>query len=197
MLLRNIVPQHQELVHGRWRNRKYLGEELARKIIGLIGCGAIGQRVAKKLASFQVLKIFGFDPFLDAEKLKSFGIIKVDLDTLLKESDIISLHLPLLPETKHLISAKELARMKPTSFLINTSRGGIINENDLILALKKHTLRGAALDVFENEPDIKQEFLSLQNCIITPHIGAFTKEAHEAMSVVVIEQFLKYLKKIT
>jgi len=194
MVLRNFPLQVNLLLSGKWRNLREKGFEIKDKVIGLIGCGAIGKLIAKKLKSFEVKKILGYDPYLDEKILKSYGIKKTDFLSLLKNSDIVSLHLPLTEETKNLIGKKELKMMKKNSYLINTSRGGIINESDLIWALKNNIIKGAALDVFEGEPKIKKEFLSLKNVILTPHIAALTEEADEVMSVEPVKKFLDMIK---
>lgn len=183
MMMRNILPQMNRLKKGEWRDKLYMGEEIKGKTIGIVGCGHIGRLVAKKLLSFKVRKILGFDPFLNEDQLKKYRIRKVSLNVLTKNSDIITLHLPLTTETKNLISYKEISMMKKSAYLINTSRGGIINEKDLIMALEEKKIKGAALDVFENEPKLKKELLNFENLIVTPHIAGYTKEADKEMSI--------------
>ena len=195
MLCRKLDQQINSLKKGRWRQRKFLGEEIRNKAIGLIGCGASGRLLAEKLQSFGVKKIIGYDPFLSREALEKLGIRKVSLFYLLRNSDFISLHLPLLPETRNLIAKKEFSLMKKKAFIINTSRGEIVNEDDLIKALKNGEISGAALDVFKNEPEINREFFSIPNVIATPHIGSFTKEADQAMSLGAVQNFLNYIHK--
>jgi D-3-phosphoglycerate dehydrogenase / 2-oxoglutarate reductase len=193
MLLRQIPYHIKQLQTHKWRDMQAAGAEIKGKTIGLVGCGAIGKLIAKKLQSFDIQDIVGYDPYLDAPTLEQFHIKKVELDNLLKKSDIVSLHLPLTPETKHLITLEKLKIMKPTSFIINTSRGGIIHEQDLIKALQTHIIKGAALDVFENEPDINKTLLTCDNLIATPHIAALTQEADVEMSVQAVKHFLKVL----
>lgn len=191
MMSRKMMHQIESLKKGNWRDMNEKGEELQGKTIGIIGCGAVGQLVSKKLQNFDVHEILGYDPFLSAEVLEKHGIKKVELDDIIKSADYITLHLPLLPETKNLISEKQFSLMKQGSYLINTSRGGIVNEQDLIEALRNNTLAGAALDVFETEPEVKQELLQTPHLIATPHIGALTEEADEAMSVEAVKNFLE------
>lgn len=191
LLLREIPAQINHLKKGEWRSKKNLGTELVNKTIGLIGAGAIGQLVAKKIQNFSVKEIIAYDPFLTEKDLKEKNIHKCSLNDVLSKSDIISLHLPLNPETKNLINNKRLSIIKKGAYIINTSRGGIINENDLLLAIKNKLIAGAALDVFENEPDFNHEFLKLPNIILTPHIGGFSHEADQAMATQVVENFLK------
>lgn len=194
MLLRNIRQQSHRLRHGEWRGNELMGEELKNKVIGFIGCGAIAKSAVQKIQVFDVREILGYDPYLDEQTLSKFKIKKVSLDSLIKKSDILSLHLPLTKETKDLITLKEIKLMKKKSYIINTSRGGIINENDLIVALKNKIIAGAALDVFKNEPNFNPGFLSLDNVILTPHIGAYTHEADLEMSMVPVKKFLSLTK---
>lgn len=191
LLLRNFDLQKNLLKKGGWREKELIGKEITGKTIGLIGCGAIGKLVTEKLQPFQPQKILGFDPFLDRKTLASLKIRKCGFNYLLKNADLVSLHLPLTPKTKNIVSLKELRMMKKTSYLINTSRGGIINEKDLITALKEEIISGAALDVFENEPKIKKEFLTLKNLLATPHLASYTQEADEAMAVMPVKRFLE------
>jgi len=190
MLLRHARQQSHRLRHGDRRAKELMGEELKGKTIGFVGCGAIARSITEKILAFQVKEILGYDPYLDEKTLAGFKIKKVDLNFLIKNSNIISLHLPLTAETKDLITLTEFRKMKKNCYLINTSRGGIVNENDLITALKQKIIKGAALDVFENEPEIKKEFLSLENIILTPHIGAYTHEADYEMSMIPVRKFL-------
>lgn len=194
LLLRRIPVQMDLLRNNGWRSKKEIGSELRNKIIGLIGCGTIGKLTAEKLLNFGIKKILAFDPYLDEATLRERNADKCELDEVLKKSDIITLHLPLNKETHNLISKKELTLTKKGACIINTSRGGIINEEDLIEALKNGHIGGAALDVFENEPNFRKEFLTLPNVILTPHIGGFSEEGDEAMAVQVVQNFLKIYK---
>lgn len=194
MLLRNTRQQSHRLRNGQWRGKELMGEELRGKTVGFIGCGAIAKSVAYKILAFDIGKIIGFDPYLDEKTLKTYGIKKVELNNLIKNSDIISLHLPLTKETKNLITLKEIKTMKKNAYIINTSRGGIVNESDLILALQDKIIAGAALDVFENEPNLNPKLLTLNNIILTPHIGAYTYTADEEMSMVPVKNFLSLVR---
>lgn len=190
--LRNI-PIHMSLLkEEKWREKRYMGYEVKGKIIGLVGCGAIGRLITKKLQHFEVEEILGYDPYLDTETLAKSNIKKCELNELLTSGDIISLHLPLTVETKNLISQKQLSKMRRSALLINTSRGGIINEMDLIAALQNKTIYAAALDVFEHEPNIRRELLSFPNFIATPHIAGYTYEADEEMSMMPVIKFIKF-----
>lgn len=191
LLNRRITYQINLLKKGGWRNKEYIGSELTNKTIGLLGCGAVGKLVTDKLQKFGVKEILAYDPYLDKKTLKERYARKCELDEVLKKSDIISLHLPLTPETNQLINKQKLALLKKGAYLINTSRGKIINEKDLIEALSNGHLGGIAMDVFENEPNIRKEFMELPNVIATPHIGAFSNESLENSGVQAIENFLK------
>ena len=190
LMLRNIIPQNERLKKGHWRDRELIGEELAGKVIGLVGCGAVAQSLAKKLQGFDVDKIIGYDPFMSKEVLKKTGITKAELEEIIKKADIISLHVPLLPQTKHIFASKELKKMKNNAILVNTSRGGIVNEANLIQALREGEIKGAILDVFENEPEIRGEFEELKNVFITPHIAGLSRQAEKEMSVSPVKRLL-------
>lgn len=194
LLLRNFSVQNYLIKNNQWRDKEYIGKELKNKTIGIIGCGAIGRILTEKLQVFQVKNIFGYDPYLDKKTLLNYKINKTSLINLIKSSDLITLHLPLTKETKNLITKKELTQMKKSSYIINTSRGGIINEKDLIWALKNKMIKGAAIDVFENEPKINKDFLKLENIIITPHIAGYTEEADKEISLIPVKKFLEMLK---
>lgn len=191
---RNLIVQSDRLRKGQWRDMHLAGLEMRGKTIGIVGCGAIGKLVAKKLSGFEVESILGYDPFLDTNTLATFGIQKTDLEPLLKKSDYITLHLPLMKETNHMIARKQFEMMKPDTILINTSRGGIIDEIDLIDAIESKRIRGAAIDVFENEPHIRKELLAIHNLIVTPHIAALTREADEQMATDPVEAFIKVVQ---
>jgi D-3-phosphoglycerate dehydrogenase len=195
LLIRKIPLQIDLLRHGTWRNKEKIGSELKNKTIGFIGCGAVGRLVTEKLLSFDVHEILAYDPYLDKKTLKERNAKKSTIDDVLKKSDIITLHLPLNNETRGLIGKDKLALIKKGAYIINSSRGGILNEEGLINALKNEQIGGAALDVFEHEPNFNQELLQFPNVILTPHIGAFSQEADEKMAVQAVENFLKNYKK--
>ncbi len=150
---------------------------VAGSTLGLIGFGRIPQLVAKKMAGFDV-NIIAYDPFFDKQKAADMGVKLVDLDELCKESDYISIHCPLTPETTHIINKDRLSMMKQHAIIINTARGPVICEEDLIEALNSHTIAGAGLDVYEEEPiKIDNKLLSMENVIATPHCAWYTEEA--------------------
>ncbi|MGI6595455.1 MAG: phosphoglycerate dehydrogenase [Elusimicrobia bacterium] len=176
-LARNIPAANQSLRTGAWEKKKFMGAEVYNKTLGIIGLGRIGRRVAK-VANSLGMKVLGCDPYVEKTSLQESDITIVTLQGLLKQSDFISLHIPFTEDTSHLIGAKELDLMKETAYIINCSRGGIIDEEALAEYIKQGKIRGAAIDVFEKEPPSPDNpLLSLEHVIVTPHLGASTKEA--------------------
>ncbi len=187
------IPQANASTHaGKWEKSKFMGIELTGKQLGIIGAGNIGSIVAQKAIGYG-LRVMAYDPFLTEERADKLGIQKVDLDTLLSASDIISLHVPKTPDTANIINATALNKMKKGSMLINCARGGLVDEVALRVALESGHLRGAALDVFEVEPAKENPLFGLPNIICTPHLGASTAEAQEKVAVQVAEQMSNYL----
>jgi D-3-phosphoglycerate dehydrogenase len=193
LLLRDFSQQMSLLRRGKWRSEKFMGTELKAKTVGLVGCGAIGRLVAEKLIAFGVKDMICFDPFLDQESLIPRHITKCELEEVFRKSDIITFHLPLNSETRHEVDKKRLSLMKKGAFIVNTSRGAVINELDLIDAIQSGALGGAALDVFENEPDINSRLLDFPNVVLTPHVGSFSMESDREMSVEAVLNFLQAL----
>jgi phosphoglycerate dehydrogenase-like enzyme len=148
---RKLVYCDQSLRENRWEHTKIMGLEIWQKTLGLIGLGAIGRCVALRAKGFQ-MKVVGYDPFWPTEFADEQGIEQLEIEELLKVSDVVSLHVPLIPQTKWMIQEKTLGLMKPSAILINAARGGIVKETDLYQALKNKVIAGAGLDVFENEP---------------------------------------------
>ncbi|WP_129724767.1 phosphoglycerate dehydrogenase [Xylanivirga thermophila] len=178
---RYIVPSAICVKQGGWD--RSIGRELTDKTVGIVGLGAIGREVARMTQGLG-MKILAYDPYFnDKRTIEKYDISMVDLEELFKKSDFITLHSPLTDETENMINKETLSMMKHTAYLINTSRGGLINEEDLYNALVVGTIAGAAQDVFSKEPAGNHKLLSLDNFILTPHIGAFTKEATERMVV--------------
>jgi D-3-phosphoglycerate dehydrogenase len=163
---------------GMWERSKFMGTELAGKTLAVVGCGRIGQQVAKWGQAFD-MNVIGFDPVLPAASFKELGIKKCDLDKIWPQADFITLHTPLTPDTKNLISAATLAEMKKGVHIVNCARGGIVNEMDLLAALESGHVGGAALDVYEKEPpgENTKKLLAHPNVSCTPHLGASTEEA--------------------
>jgi len=195
-LARQIPRGDSGIRNGEWLKKELKGTELKGKYLGLIGCGNIGKRLGR-LAKGLNMNIIGFDVIpIDEEFSKEVGLMKTDLDTLLQSSDYVSLHVPLLDSTYHMIDAKKLAIMKPTAKIINTSRGGVIDEKALYDAIKNGNLGGAALDVFEKEPATDSPLATLPNVILTPHIGAQTKEAQSLAANVIAEKIIQILRGV-
>ncbi len=172
------------------------GTELRGKYLGIVGCGNIGKRLGR-LAKALNMNIIGYDVIpIDEEFSKEVGLMKADLGTLLQSSDYVSIHVPLLDSTYHLIDAQKISTMKKTAKIINTSRGGVIDEDALYEALKNGNLGGAALDVFEKEPALEHKLAELDNVILTPHIGAQTKEAQNLAANVIGEKIIQILRGV-
>lgn len=183
---RNIVSANNNVRRGEWK--PVVGKDVCYKTLGLVGFGAIAKNVARRAKGFS-MRVLAYDPYVKEvpEEFKEFVILS-DLDTVIKNSDFLSLHLPLTDETRNMISAKELSMMKKGSYIINTARGGIVNEKDLYDALVSGQIAAAALDVTEKEPiDADNPLLKLDNVIITPHIGMYSKEAINAVSLICAE----------
>ena len=177
---RRLGEGERQLRAGEWKGwalDHMLGMELRGKQLGLVGVGRIGRAVAEKAPAF------GMTVAYTARKTSDLpGAVQMPLDRLLATSDIVSLHCPMTPETKHLIDKKALARMKRTAFLINTSRGPVVDEEALAWALKERLIAGAALDVYEKEPQIHPELLNLENALLIPHLASATTETRTAMA---------------
>jgi len=187
------IPQANSSTHaGKWEKSRFMGVELTGKLLGLIGAGNIGSIVAKKAIGYG-LRVQAYDPFLTEDRADKLGIKKVDLDTLLSSSDIVSLHVPKTPETSNIISASAINQMKKGSMLINCARGGLVDEPALRAALESGHLKGAALDVYETEPARENLMFGIENVICTPHLGASTVEAQEKVAIQVAEQISDYL----
>ena len=182
-LSRNVVPACNSLKAGAWDRKKYMGNQLNNKVLGLIGLGRIGIAVAQMAKGFN-MKVLGYDPFATPEEAEKLGLeITEDLEQIYKEADYISVHVPRNEQTLNMIGAEQLNMMKPDVRLINCARGGIINEDDLYDALSEKKIAGAALDVFPTEPPENTRFEKLDNCLVTPHLGASTSEAQIEVAV--------------
>jgi D-3-phosphoglycerate dehydrogenase len=176
-----------------WGPMLLLGNDVSHKTLGIIGLGRIGSRVAYHAVKGFDMKIFYYDVKRDENFEKEFGAEFKSVEDVLKNSDYVSIHVPLLPETKHLINAEKLKIMKPNAYLVNTSRGPIIDEAALVEALKNKTIKGAALDVFENEPALTPGLAGLDNVIITPHIASATEETRSKMSEIAADNIIAVL----
>jgi len=195
-LARQIPRADSGIRNGEWLKKELKGTELKGKYLGIVGLGNIGKRLGR-LAKGLNMNIIGYDVIpIDPEFTKEVGLMKTDLDTLLQSSDYVSIHVPLLDSTYHLIDSKKLSIMKKTAKIINTSRGGVIDEDALYDALKNGNLGGAALDVFEKEPATDSPLTTLSNVILTPHIGAQTKEAQSLAANVIAEKIIQILRGV-
>lgn len=186
-VVRRVTEADRSMREGRWDRAAFKGVELKGKTLGLIGCGRIGGEVAKRARAFGMAVIVS-DPYLDHGRAEELGVRLVLLDDLIGQADVISCHVPLTTETKGLIDAEAMAKMKDNVFLINAARGGVIDEADLVEALHAGTIAGAALDVYETEPLPEDSPLrSAPRLVHTPHLGASTKEAQVGVAVEVAE----------
>ncbi len=189
-LLRHVPLVDRKLRAGVWQ--RISGERLANSTIGIIGTGRIGKRVIKHLQGFHPKQILANDLFPDLPFYSLYGVKSTDKETIYRESDIITLHVPLTRETINLISFKELKSMKPSTYIVNTSRGKIIDENALYFYLKERAIGGAALDVFENEP-YSGNLVELENCYLSCHMGSMTKDCRATMEIQATEEVIRFV----
>ena len=193
-LARSVPQADQALRGGKWDRKKYMGSEVYGKTLGVIGLGKIGREVAKRLQAFG-MSVLGSDPYLKPEQAAEMGIRQVDLDTLYKESDYITVHVPKTKETTGMINAEKIALMKPTVRLINVARGGILDEADVAEAAKSGRIAGAAVDVYSTEPaPADNPLLGIPNILTTPHLGASTEEAQTNVAIDIAEQIVEVLQ---
>lgn len=191
-LARNIPGANYSVKQGAWTRERFLGIELNQKTLGIIGLGHVGSEVGRRARALG-MQVLACDPHISAEHAAKIGVELVELPALLRQADFVSLHVPLMPATRHLIGAEEIALVKPEAMLINCARGGIVDESALYRALVEKKIAGAALDVFEKEPPAGSPLLQLDNVIATPHLGALTREAQAHVALQVAEQVLKAL----
>ena len=186
---RNIPQAHAALKNGKWERSKWEGVELHGKTLGVIGLGKIGALVAQRAMAFG-MRLVAYDPFITDERARHMGVELMDLDSLLGQSDFITIHLPKNKETTNLLNAQSLLRTKQGVRIINVARGGIVNEADLAAAIKSGHVQGAALDVFEKEPTTESPLFELPSVVVVPHLGASTVEAQDKAGVTIAEQVL-------
>lgn len=191
------IPEADRFVRaGRfkaWGPQMLLGQDVFGKTLGLIGLGRIGQAVARRARGFDMRTLF-YDPELVPEStIEALGVRRATLDEIYREADFISLHVPLLPETKHLLNDRTFALMKKTCVVVNTSRGPVVDEKALVRALKDGRIAAAGLDVFEREPQIEADFFDLDNVVLAPHIGSASTETRLRMSMMTAENLLAVL----
>ncbi|MBL0387744.1 D-glycerate dehydrogenase [Tumebacillus sp. ITR2] len=194
---RRIVEGDTYIRQGQWVGwspNLLLGMELSGKTMGIVGAGRIGLAVAKRARAFDMNVTYSNRRRLDEAVEREYGLTYVDLDTLVRTSDVISLNLPYNAESHHLFNADLLSRMKPTAYLINTARGPIVDEAALVEALKKGQLAGAGLDVFENEPSVHPGLLELSNVVMVPHVGSSTRETRDNMAILAAENLVRVLQ---
>jgi D-3-phosphoglycerate dehydrogenase len=193
MALARQIPAADRSTHaGKWEKSRFMGVELFGKTLGIIGCGNIGSIVADRALGLR-MRVIAYDPFLSEQRAVDLGVEKVDLDTLLRRADFVTLHTPLTDSTRGIINAAALAKMRKGAFLINCARGELVVEEDLKAALESGQLGGAAIDVFAVEPAKESLLFGLPNLVATPHLGASTSEAQENVAVQVAEQMADFL----
>ncbi|GIX15998.1 MAG: D-3-phosphoglycerate dehydrogenase [Rhodothalassiaceae bacterium] len=187
------IPQANASTHaGRWEKSRFMGVEVTGKTLGIIGCGNIGSIVADRAIGLK-MKVLAYDPYLTEDRARELGVSKVDLDTLLARSDFVTLHTPLTEQTRNIIDAAALAKMKEGAYLINCARGGLVDEAALKEALDSGRLAGAALDVFVEEPAHAHPLFGHPRLIATPHLGASTREAQTNVAIQIAEQVADFL----
>jgi len=194
---RRVVESDQYMRDGKyigWAPMLFLGNDLLGKTLGLVGLGRIGAAVAKRMHDGFEMNIIYYDVKRNEELEKQYHLTYVDLETLLKKADFVSIHVPLLPGTRHLIGETQLKAMKKTAYLINTSRGPVIDEKALVEALKAGEIKGAALDVYEEEPKMAPGLAELPNTVLTPHTASATEETRAAMSELAAKNIIEVLE---
>src|SRR6266566_5036438 len=193
-MARNIPQAYKTLQSHKWEKSKFKGIELAGKTLGVIGLGRIGSEVARKCQAM-AMNVIAYDPYINPDAHLSSGLELVDLQRIFEQADFITVHVPLSESTRNLINKGTIAEMKDGVRILNCARGGIVNESDLYAALKSGKVAGAALDVFETEPNTESPLLELENFIATPHLGASTVEAQRKVSEDICRQVCDYLLK--
>lgn len=194
-LARRIVEADEAVRRGAykgWEPGIFLGTNLINKTLGIVGLGRIGSMVARRAKGYNMTILYN-KKTRDEEKEKELGIQFASLEDLLAKSDFVTMHVPLTEETRHMINKETLAKMKKRSYLINTARGPVVDERDLVEALRSGHLAGAALDVFDNEPNINPELIGMENTILTPHIASATWEAREKYGQLAVDAILDTL----
>jgi D-3-phosphoglycerate dehydrogenase / 2-oxoglutarate reductase len=186
---RNVPQAHAALVDGRWERSKWEGVELHGKTLGIVGMGRVGTLVAQRALAFG-MRLVAYDPYVSAERARHLGVELMSLDELVAEADFLTIHLPKNAETIGLIGAELLAKAKPGIRIVNTARGGIIDEAELAAAITSGHVGGAGIDVFDKEPTTESPLFGLSSVVVTPHLGASTAEAQDKAGVTIAEQVL-------
>jgi D-3-phosphoglycerate dehydrogenase len=189
---RHILFADKALRQGAW-DRRHTGSELWNKILGLVGFGSIGSAVAKRALGFS-MSVLVYDPYIRPDQTDLVGVRLAPLEEVIASADFLSLHAPLTDETRNLIGADQLNGMKPTAYLINTARGGLVDERALYQALASGQIAGAAMDVFTEEPPTGSPLLALENVVLTPHMGTHTRESIERMGVIAVQNVVRTLQ---
>ncbi len=192
-LARNIPQATASLKKKEWKRSKFMGVELNDKVLGIVGFGRIGRELAKRANALD-MRCIAYDPFITKERAAQLGVEMMSVEDLFRVADVITVHTPLIKETKHLINAKSIATMKDGVRIINCARGGIVDEKALFDAIKSGKVAGAALDVFEVEPPSESPLLTLDQVIVTPHLGASTVEAQQNVAISVAKQCIEVLQ---
>jgi len=192
-MARNVTQADSSMKGERWEKKKLAGTELWNKTLGIVGFGRIGFEVAKRAKAFD-MEVLAYDVIDIDELCNQVGAKISNLNDLIENSDYISLHVPLLPQTKGMIGSKEFALMKKTAFLVNTARGGVVDEKALLKALNDGEIAGAALDVFEKEPPLEWELVKHPRLVATPHLASSTKEAQVRVGELTADKVIAGLK---
>ncbi len=193
-LARQIPSADASTQAGKWEKNRFMGVEIAGKTLGVLGCGNIGSIVAERALGLR-MRVLAYDPFLSPERAVDLGVEKVELDDLLGRADFITLHVPMTPQTRSILSAENLAKTKKGVRIINCARGGLVDERALRALLDAGHVAGAAFDVFVNEPAIENPLFGHPNVVCTPHLGASTNEAQENVALQIAEQMSDYLTR--
>ncbi len=188
-LMRKIPAADASLRRGEWEKSRFQGRELRGKTLGIVGLGKIGRAVAKRAQAFEMTCV-GHDPLVSEADARALGVEPVSFEALLARADIVTLHAPMTPDTKGLIGAAQIARMPKGAILVNAARGALVDEAALVAALRSGHLAGAALDVFAEEPPTDGTLVNLPNVVATPHVGAATVEAQEAVGEEIVKLLL-------
>lgn len=191
-MARSVPQASASMKAGKWEKKKFLGNELRGKTLGIVGLGSIGREVIKRAKPFE-MRILGHDPYVSAQTARDLGVELLSLPDLYSQSDYITLHVALTPETDHMLNAEAFAQMKPGVRVVNCARGELIDISALQQAIESGRVAGAALDVFETEPPGEAPFLKLEPMVATPHIAGSTEEAQEIVGVRIVEQMIDYL----
>ncbi len=192
-LARKLPAACKRLKDGCWDKKGLQGVELAGKTLGILGMGRVGTAVARRAAAFE-MGVLAYDPYRAPEQPVPEGVTLTTMEDVLRNADFLTMHLPLTPETLYLVDADKLALLKPRAMLINVARGGVVDENALYEALRNDRLAGAAIDVFENEPVTDNPLFALDNVVVTPHLGASTREAQVRVAMDVAEDIAGFLQ---